>query len=527
MPFMKKGRHTRPGIKSAKPRWLSLLLALGLFAALMPMSAALADSPDTYPWSEVTNSAAWWEDVYGPTIHVPAETNWSCEKVDNDADEPGGYTLGSPPEDSVWRLLVVKAGSEINDLIWDPVVGETYEHSLQGGWSHVILCSIPDVFVPDPSLSVTKTAVASYDLTHAWDITKVADLTTVNLFTDGSGDALVTWTVDVTYEGSTISNESVTGTITLDNTGNVDAKIDSLDDALDTGEAGVVTCPEDGSFVIPAGESVDCTYTVDPDGIDATLNTATASGEFAIDEEGTFDGSSPLDEDGTAPVDFVLGTETNATVNINDLSDLFGDVDLGSVTAPNGDTFTYDKQFSYEDYGQANCGTHTYDNTASIVETGQTADETVTVNVQCLVFQGETAWAANGDTPGVFRYNNRGGNWATYVEGEGKTTTLFAGQFFDAGEVTLSDPVGGFVTITIDLDDPWEFGEDGSTLHVQTYSSAPSGNPAPGQFDYTAECPDDPLVPDICTIVVPDANYYGIHVEVGQWVPDPDFPPAA
>lgn len=86
-----------------------------------------------------------------------------------------------------------------------------------------------------------------------------------------------------------------------------------------------------------------------------------------------------------------------------------------------------DKQFSYADYGQAECGTHTYDNTASIVETGQSADETVTVSVQCLIFQGETAWAANGNTPGVFRYNNRGGNWATYVAGEGKTTTLFAG----------------------------------------------------------------------------------------------------
>lgn len=165
-----------------------------------------------------------------------------------------------------------------------------------------------------------------------------------------------------------------------------------------------------------------------------------------------------------------------------------------------------DKQFSYADYGQAECGTHTYDNTASIVETGQSADETVTVSVQCLIFQGETAWAANGNTPGVFRYNNRGGNWATYVAGEGKTTTLFAGQFYDAGDVTLSPAVGGFVTITIDLDEPWEFGEDGSTLRVQTYNSAPSGNPAPGQFAYTAECPDDPSVPDICTIVVPDAS---------------------
>ncbi len=42
--------------------------------------------------------------------------------------------------------------------------------------------------------------------------------------------------------------------------------------------------------------------------------------------------------------------EINETVNIKDFSKLFGDVNLGSVTAPNGDRFDYDKEFAYGDY---------------------------------------------------------------------------------------------------------------------------------------------------------------------------------
>ncbi|MGH8944183.1 MAG: hypothetical protein ACRDWF_15305 [Acidimicrobiia bacterium] len=635
MPFMKKGRHAPHGIKSARPRWLTLLVALGLFAALMPMSAAFADSPDTLPWTAATNDPSYWE-AWGLETHSEV---WSCTKEDNDADVPGGYTLGAPPAGSEWRLLVVKAGSDINDLIWDPVVGTTYEHSIQGGWSHVILCSVevplelqvvkewdgdvdeidlddvtvtftiavnggtategagpvdvedgdsvvitelatglpdncsyesdldevspytvdPDdaneddlitltvtntvdcVNVPQGLLSVDKTAEATFDRDHDWSILKLVDPAVVNLSIDGEGDATVTWNIDVTYEGFIDSGHEVTGTITITNDEpKFDARIDSVIDDLggeldcdfpDPATALPVTLAADG------GELV-CDYSLTGVTEDGT-NTVSVTGELIDIEDAT--NVYPIDETGSANFSFALDEETDETVVVSDLSalgDLLGgagytleDLTLHAADYAADDVinFTYSLDFAYEDYGQEDCGDHTYGNTATVTgdEENDTDDASVDVNVQCLIFQGETAWAANGNTPGVFRYNNRGGNWATYVQQEGKTTTLFAGQFYDAGDVTLSAPsVSGLVTITIDLDEPWEFGEDGSTLHVQTYANAPSGNPAPGQFAYTAECPDDPSDPDICTIVVPNANYYGIHVGVGQWVPDPNFPPA-
>jgi hypothetical protein len=113
--------------------------------------------------------------------------------------------------------------------------------------------------------------------------------------------------------------------------------------------------------------------------------TVTAEGE----EEDPYEATEPI----------VWGdptTEVNKTVNVKDISDLFGEVSLGSVTAPNGDTFTYDKEFAWADYGEDDCGSFMYDNTASIVETGQSDDAALKVNVQCYVY--ESAWA-KGDNP--------------------------------------------------------------------------------------------------------------------------------
>jgi hypothetical protein len=151
-------------------------------------------------------------------------------------------------------------------------------------------------------------------------------------------------------------------------------------------------------------------------------------------------------------------------------------------------------------------------------------------------FEDDTAWAANGDQSGEFRYNPRG-NWATYTEyeGEEKTVTLFAGQTTDVGTVTFSDPVDDEVEITVNLTGGWVFGvnyeldEEGNlklddegnpirdaNLKVQDYATAPSGNPAPGLFMHKEVCTDSP-----CTIVVPENNFYGVHVDVATPVACP------
>jgi hypothetical protein len=133
-----------------------------------------------------------------------------------------------------------------------------------------------------------------------------------------------------------------------------------------------------------------------------------------------------------------------------------------------------------------------------------------------MEFQGETAWAANGNDPGELRYVEQG-NWATYVAYAEKTTTLFAGQDINVGTVNFSAPdADNMVTITVALVDGWEFEDAAENLKVQDYEAAPGGNPSPGQFAHKKTCD---ATSDTCSIKVPANNFYGVHVDVGQWVP--------
>jgi hypothetical protein len=122
----------------------------------------------------------------------------------------------------------------------------------------------------------------------------------------------------------------------------------------------------------------------------------------------------------------------------------------------------------------------------------------------------ETAWAAGS------RYVKKG-NWATYTSYEGveKTVTLYAGQTMNAGSVHFSAPNNGKVTITVTLNNGWRFDPDtDESLKVQGYSTAPSGNPAPGLFADKKDCETSP-----CSIEVDQAAYYGVHVDVERQVP--------
>jgi hypothetical protein len=366
-------------------------------------------------------------------------------------------------------------------------------------------------------LTVSKTAVTSFTREHFWDIEKMVGTENgftlggfpkIWLYTDGSGDETATWTIDVTYEGYEDSDLNVSGEVTIENTGTLDAVITSVEDVL----GGVPITVDFGvtfPYTLPAGETLTGTYS----------------------EDGYFEGKNEVTvttERDTyfADAEIIWGdptTEINATVNIKDYSYLFGKKNLGTVTAPNDDTFTYTKDFAWENYGQERCGSFTYGNTAKIVETGQSASATLKVNVQCLIFKGETAWAANGNTPGSLRYTPRG-NWATYVKYEGvqKTTTLFAGQHIDVGSVTFSAPLNGHILVTINLTDGWEFENVAENVMIQDYASAPSGNPAPGLFAHKGSA--DPAQSSF-SIPVPLNNFYGVHVNVGQWMPDPNFGP--
>jgi hypothetical protein len=390
-------------------------------------------------------------------------------------------------------------------------------------------------FVPKGEVKVTKTADTTYTREHLWDIAKKVETEneeTVNgtpkiwLYIDGSGDETATWEVKVEYKAYKDKDFAVSGVIKVENTGNIPARVDDVSDYIETSSdiAAAVICPELPVTLEP-GDKLECSYSATLPNKTPGTNFADASGVFLYPDKEIF---GTFKETGTADITFGdPTTEINETVNVkdvktvtvNDVSLTVHDKTLGTVTAPYGDTFDYDKEFKWADYGQDGCGSYTYDNTATIVETEQSASATLKVNVQCLIFKGETAWAANGDVPLELRYTQRG-NWATYVKYAEKTTTLFAGQTIPVGTVTFSAVDNDKVTITVILTGDWEFEDVAENLKVQDYAEAPSGNPSPGLFDHKKTCDVDV---NTCSIVVPANNFYGVHVNVGEWVPDPGF----
>ena len=65
--------------------------------------------------------------------------------------------------------------------------------------------------------------------------------------------------------------------------------------------------------------------------------------------------------------------------------------------------------------------------------------------------------------------------------------------------------------ITITLNEGWRFADVDENVKIQDYESAPSAKPEPGLFENKGDASMSPFV-----IVVPEANFYGIHVDV-EW----------
>lgn len=297
-----------------------------------------------------------------------------------------------------------------------------YKGSLGANTQFVISDYCPGT--PTEWLIVTKSAVTSYTRTHTWDIDKgveTEDGHTIGeeetpkiwLYTDGSGDETAIWHVDVTYLDYNDDGFNVSGIITIENTGSLDAEITGVEDLL-AGEIINVLWANDENFAFPyilkTGETLTGTYSEEVDSKIEGKNIVTVTTEN--DEyhgEADITWGDPL-------------VELYKTVNIKDISGLFGEVTLGSVTAPNGDTFTYDKDFAWADYGEK--GSHTYENTATIIETNQSADASLKVNVQGFVY--ETAYA-KGSTAQTFNPTFRNWGWTNPIVPGTHEMDLWAG----------------------------------------------------------------------------------------------------
>ena len=546
-------------------RTLTLVSALALMLSMLALPAASEEAPPpttTYYTGQ------------GMTAEGP-ETEACDEDADTGQDkdfvigDDGGYLKWVlTATDATYAKLIGPWGSfdmiKAGDGAWhkatdyyplDELVPEKVyaEHDGTGNAQLVVSNGCPGdkPFVPAGAVEVTKTAKSSFDRTHDWSIDKSVEteegflldgLPKIWLSIDGSGDEDATWNVDVTYEGFEDSGWKLEGEITAENTGNVGAQIRNWTDSQRP-DAKIVNCRNDATnddimsvfnYVIPVGQSVTCDYLVDPADPTITENTATVGGWFVLDGavDSLDEAVGSFSEQDTATYNWETPTnQINKVVTVTDTNDGFATAYPGDDAALDASQysegavipFEYSDRFAYTDYDD--CGAFSVENTAKVIgdEEAVLDEDTalLKINVQCLVFDGETAWAANGDEPGELRYTDRG-NWATYVEYAEKTTALFAGQTIPVGTVTFSAVADDEITILVTLTGDWEFEDVTENLKVQDYEEAPSGNPAPGDFDHKKDCDSEEST---CSIVVPANNYYGVHVNVGQWIPDPEFGP--
>ncbi len=341
-----------------------------------------------------------------------------------------------------------------------------------------------------PALEVEKTADGTYYRTVEWELEKLVDGQESVLFSGAPGDEFYpTWQVTAT-KIETFGEVEVTGTITITNPASIEQEF-TIEDVLDDGTVAEVECE---SYAVAAGENVTCTYTASPADADAEENIATVTAE----------GNEPQEGRAAIVWDGVLNGFNEGT--LSDPRFEFEELISSSTTE------TFDETFYCPplDSGEYVDGFYYLD----VVNWAYLNDyinleASAAVRGECAApVKGYTAWAANGDDPLEYRYTPRG-NWATYVEYDEKTVTLFAGQFHAAGTVTFSAPDNDTITITINLDSGWMFEDVAENVKIQDYEFAPSGNPQVGLFAHKGEGSGPTF-----SITVPANNFYGVHVNV-------------
>ena len=310
-------------------------------------------------------------------------------------------------------------------------------------------------------LTVTKTAAGTFDRTYLWQISKAVDQTMVKIAEGGS--YTFHYTVDVAQTGISDAGWTLSGTITISNPNDWEAiTLTGLSDVVDNGGACTL---DQGPYVVPKSGSLDVNYTCSFASAPSSysgINTATAIWDkaAAFTPTGTASGSK----------EFTLSQlgAINKTVHV---TDTYGG-DLGTVAATDAapfakGTFTYERTIS----GVAGTCT-TYDNTATITETNQTADKSVTLCVGKDLTITKTAegtfdrtyiWDISKDVDKT-QINIAGGGKATF----NYTVTAWQTGFVDSGwalggTITVSNP-NDWEAITADITDTVNIGGAGCTV---------------------------------------------------------------
>ena len=222
------------------------------------------------------------------------------------------------------------------------------------------------------ALTVTKTATPSFTRTYTWDIDKEFS---------AHYDLFVGQSVNHNYTVSVMQYVSdgswaVSGGITVSNPAPMAATLTSVSDVISGGITASVSCP---ALAVPAGGSLNCTYSASlPDGSSRT-NTATAVA-YGV----SYSGNAAVDFSGVSPT--IVGYPTvTVTDSVQGGLGSFS----GSGSTGYSRTFTCDSAGNFE-----------YPNTATIDQTGQNDSALVT-----LTCTGQPEWCS----PGYWK--NHTDNW--------------------------------------------------------------------------------------------------------------------
>jgi hypothetical protein len=319
--------------------------------------------------------------------------------------------------------VIVKGGPNANVYVYDPPA-ESYgdagltppvnpNNGTPYAISHIEFCY-------DFELTVSKDATTEFTRTYLWDIDKGVTPESWDLFTGDTGTS--EYTVRVDRQGYTDSDWMVSGTIAVANDTPYDAVVTGLTDVVSDLIIADVNCPITFPHLLAPGSSLSCTYEAPlPDGTDR-VNTATA-----ITAEG-------IVGNGTGTADVTFGEPTKVVDDTVTVTDTNGEAwvfsDDGAVS--------YSRTFDCDDEG-------TNTNTATIVETGQSDDATVTVACYDLTVtkSAETSY-------------DRAWTWTIDKTANQSELTLSEGQQFpvdyqvtvDATSVDSAFAVAGEITIT-------------------------------------------------------------------------------
>jgi hypothetical protein len=415
-----------------------------------------------------------------------------------------GYTL----------QFCVKSGSQVG-TIYREVTGAG-NITIAQNISHVswrVVGNPPPKKLVD--LKVSKGAETSYKREVAWDLTKTVKETGAAgegsasvAFTGKPGNEFsVDWKVVATKTKDELFDFSVTGKITIENENPVPVNV-TVDDVLDDETVASVTCP---SFTVAAESSLECSYTASPIGKTSTLNTVTVG----VDQESYTipAGYSGKIEGGTATADVVWGDPVligDPNPRLEDLRPIFNySQNISDTTIlEQTETFTC-PQYSETLYpGDVYSATET--NTSTL--TGNNLDKSASAKVELTC---KVTWVNETATGKGYKWSSIRGapsNWFMYTAFTLEKVDLIAGQYYDAGDVTMTR--NGNTSITIALHDGFRFANVTNNVKIHPMST-PTSYVQPGQYSIKRTASGR----SITVTGLTNKDFYAIHVDVQRLVP--------